>query len=143
MSRLAGKSGSFKLDSTTPAVIAAITKWDLDSSADVLDVTAMDCGGVKEFIPGLTDPGTATFSAFAIGAVDADIRPGTMVKLELYQQAGDTSAWYGYAIIKSIKVSVAVDGAIVYEGTAQFTLKTTGTVVTTPKYGVPNYSTTN
>lgn len=143
MARYAGKSGSFKLDATTPAVIAAITKWDLDTNADVLDVTGMDSGGVKDFIAGLTDAGTATFSAFATGAVDGDIRPGTLVKLELYQQSGDTSAWYGYALIKSVKVSVAVDGAIVYEGVAQYTMHTAGAVVTTPKYGVPNYATTN
>lgn len=144
MARYAGKAGNLKLDATTPGTIVAISKWDLDTSADLLDVTAMDSGGKKEFTAGLVDPGTAAFTAFATGAVDSDIRPGTKVKLELYQQSGDSSAWYGYAYIKTVKVSVGVDGSVIYDGTAQFSMNNNGSgVITTPKYGTPNYATTN
>lgn len=120
MARYAGKSGQIEVDSVTPAELLGVRSWELDYKGDAVDVTGFDSSGAKAFIAACTE-WSVSMEAFALGAIDSDIRPGSTLKVDLEQQSGDGSYWYGDTIVTDVKPTVAVDGAVIYSVTAQGT----------------------
>ncbi len=123
MARFSGKSGSI----TTMGSNAVITKWDIDAVGDVLDVTGMDSGGVKEFIAGLKE-WSGTLSAFPTGDIST-WAPGSSFSAVAFA-SGSTGApkLTGNVIVKSLKISTSVDGVV----SAEVSFQGTGTLT----YGV-------
>lgn len=118
MARISGKAGQVWADiapgpSSEADVILGVTSWDLDLKGDAVDTTGMDSGGAKEFLPGLTE-GTGSVEAFADGTLDTDIRPGTLLHIQLLYADGDTKGWFGTAICTGLKPNVQVEGAVKY-----------------------------
>lgn len=116
MARYSGKTGSI----TTMGSNAVITKWDIDATGDVLDVTGMDSGGVKEFIAGLTE-WSGTCSGFATGDV-ATWAPGSAFSAVAFA-TGSSGApkLTGNVIVKSLKITAAVEGAVAFDCSFQGT----------------------
>jgi len=128
MARVAGKAGQVWADAGVPTeadVALGVTNWELDLKGDAVDTTGMDDAGVKSFIAGLTE-GTGSIEAFADGALDTDIVPGTTIGCYLLNADGDASGWTGSAIVTGLKPTVAVDGAVKwsigvqYSGTIEY-----------------------
>ena len=109
MASVSGKDGQVLYTST---VVAGVTEWTLDYSADLFDITdfAATAPTHKEKVAGLLSA-TGTFS----GVVQSDatgisgaFTPGTSYTLHLIQE--DDSEYTFTAFISNVNTSIAVTG---------------------------------
>lgn len=121
MATISGKAGSVLADATTPAAIYSVTSWELDLKGTAIDVTGMSDAGAKTFVGGLTE-GTAQIECFEDGdhALNTDIAPGLTILVQLRYISNDAAAWHGSAIVTGLKPTVAVDGAVKWSISCQF-----------------------
>lgn len=121
MARIAGKAGEVEIDATVPATVYGVTNWELDYQGDAIDVTGMGDSGARTFIGGLVG-GSATIECFEDGAhaLNTDIRPGLGVTANLRYVTTDLTSWNGTGYITGLRPRVAVDGAVQWTITVQF-----------------------
>lgn len=127
MSRFAGKTGEVKIapTGTEEATVLGVKSWDIDTKGDAVDVTGMDSGGKKEFIPGLTEwSGTAEcFIDSEETQILDEIVSGVYV--DVIFEITDALTFSGSGVITGIKPTVAVDGAV----TVSLSLQGSGGIV--------------
>ncbi len=117
--RKVGKASTVELDATTPAELVGTTEWELTYDVDEVDVTGNDSAGAGEFEPTISNA-QATIKAFAVGELDAEIRPGLPIKVNLYEASTDEDYWYGDGFVMSCKPSVSIKGAVTWNIAVRF-----------------------
>lgn len=119
MSAIAGKGGQINYDvSGTPTIIAEVTSWTIDITADALDVTAMTAAGTtwRSFIFGLRT-WTCTIEAnwdmtdSTQAALQTDLLSGTAAAtVQGYTNA--TNYYEGEMYVTGISISTPVEGVV-------------------------------
>jgi len=91
-------------------LIAGIRSWNLDYTADTLDVTDFGSSGIKEYI--IAGYGWAgSFEGYKDGA---PLTIGSEYGLELAESATSTQMWLGNAFITAVHPTVDINGVIAY-----------------------------
>jgi len=117
---MAARSGKAGTVTWNGEVVGHVISWSTNLEGDAIDVTGMTEAGVAAFIGGVTR-GTCDFECFldTTTAVQPDeMDPVTSATLALADGVNTIS---GTAIITSAKPTVAVDGAVKWSCSAQFT----------------------
>jgi len=123
MAHVAGKAGQVWCDTGVPTeadVILYVTNWELDYKGDAIDVTGMTDVGVKSFVSGLTEGAVSVDCFYDDAGLDVHIAPGASVGCYLLYADGDASGWKGTGIVTDMKPSVAVDGAVKWNLSIQY-----------------------
>ena len=125
MARMAGKAGAFKIDATVPADPVGVTEWTFDYSGDTVDITGMDSAGAKEFLATLTGA-NGTAKLFATDddqnpVANTEIRPGLTCIVWLFHASTDAASWNGNVIIRNVKPTVQLSGAVEFDVSFEFT----------------------
>jgi predicted secreted protein len=114
MARLVGKAGSVSIAAST---VAGIKSWGINYTVGLLDATAFDSVGEKEYVAGATD-WSGTFEGYKDGA---PLTPGSSVACIFKESATEGQNWAGQAIITGISVGTPFDGLVTYAYTFQGT----------------------
>lgn len=97
----------------TPTQWGQLLNWKLDLSADMVDTTVFESGGLKEFMPGLKEISGSVEGFWADGAQLATLVAGALVILVLYADYGTAKRRYeGYGYLKKDAPEAAVDDAV-------------------------------
>jgi len=121
-----GKGGAVKIGTPTATLVAAMTEWRLNSTADEVDVTSFGDTD-KVWMAGFKN-GELNFSGFyddadtAQGDMHDAFDAGTEVHVKLYTDAN--SGFEGDAVVLSREVSASVAGAV----TCNFGLRVNGAI---------------
>lgn len=121
MSRYHGRKGSLMMSTSgagAAVVVASLSKWSLDLSTDMVEVTAFGDGN-KQYVQGLKDI-KGSFEGYfddTDATVFAAQDSSTAPKLYLYPDRTNapTKYWYGTAWVSS-SIETAVDGAVKVSG---------------------------
>lgn len=107
MPRLSGKAGYILVYGATAT---GIRNWSVDHTFDMLDVTAFDSSGHRQYVAGVDD-WKGSFAGFKDGII---LAIGTSGTVGLYESTSTTQVWTGTVLISGRHASVAVDGVVEY-----------------------------
>lgn len=120
MARASGHTGTATINSV---LVKGVESWNIDYTANIIEVTGMDSGGIAEHIGGVTRWSGSITGHYdgATGGSLGTVTPGASLTHSLVTNTTAGKTYAGTAIIESCNPEVSVDGSV------RFTINFTGT----------------